>query len=211
MQAVRYMPEKKLLPLKLILYREKALTMVELLIATALAGLVAAGAYSLYFTALQSWERGVDSKEIQQNARMAVRAIEQDIRYADWIWVGNDWENYWNNAAYSEPGQGEQLYYGFFADRRKLESRPSFTFNKIWLSDKTIFFRKAILLTELNSTYYVNPAPFPLADNIHDIQFYYSDETKKRLTVTIKAGDGQGEQVELRSSIYLRNLDKPVP
>ncbi len=189
--------------LKELIYGEKALSMVELLIATVVAVLVATGAYSLYFTVLQSWERGVIIKENQQNARMAIRAIEQDIRYADWIWVGEDWEKHWKND--QEPGEGEQLYYSFFADTG--EQRPNFTFRRIWLgNEKTLYLRKSTLLTELNSIYHINTSPFPLADNIQEIKFQYADETKKRVTITIKAGDTEAEQVELRSSILIRNL-----
>lgn len=185
---------------------ERALTMVELLIAMALVGLVAAGAFSLYFMGLRSWERGVESKENQQSVRMALREIEQDLRHAEWIWIGEGWESIWSGEECPQPGAGKQIYYSFYGDQYKGEYRPHFTFYTIWLRNNTLYLRKSVLLTEQKDIYPLYRAPFPLADNIEEIYFRYIDETENRVLISISATGDDGRMVMLRSSVLRRNL-----
>ena len=43
-----------------------------------------------------SWERGVEARENLQSVRMALREIEQDLRHAEWVWIGEGWEEAWH-------------------------------------------------------------------------------------------------------------------
>ena len=186
---------------------DKGLTMVELLIAVMLAAIATAGLYSFYFAGAQSWERNTLQKESHQNARLAIRAVEQDLRYADWVWIGDKWEDHWRDEDYVEPGEGEVIYYIFWGDKRSGEPRPHLIFNKIWLDmQNTVYLRRKVLLTEQNFVYYVNPAPYYLADNINELSFSYEDTDKEKLNIMIKAGREDNSLTELQSSVFLRNL-----
>ena len=188
--------------------RDKGLTMLELIIAVMFSAIVAVGAYSFYFAASQSWERSTFYKDGQQNARLAVRAVEQDLRYADWLWIGDNWEDHWRDGNYSEPGVGDVIYYIFYGDKRSGESRPHLIFNKIWLGpERTMYLRRKVLLTELNHVSYVNTTPYYLADNIQELSFSYDGSGKNMLNILVKAGKEPGNSVELQSSLMLRNIN----
>lgn len=185
---------------------ERALTMVELLIAMALTGLIAAGAYSLYFLGIKSWERGVEGKEGLQSVRMALREIEQDLRHAEWVWIGEGWEEAWPVEDCLQPGIGDQIHYGFYGDLYAGEYRPHFTFYTIRLWNNTLYLHKNAVLTELRDIYPIYNAPFPLADNITEINFRYGDETESRILISITSARGDGRTVTLGGNILRRNM-----
>ncbi len=175
--------------------------------AVMLASILAVGVYSLYFAGAQSWERNALQKESQQNARLALRTVEQDLRYADWVWIGDRWEDHWRDEDYIEPGEGDVIYYIFWGDKRSGEPRPHLVFNKIWLDmQKTMLLRRKVLLTEQNAVYYVNSTPYYLADNIQELSFSYGGAGKERLNLLVKTGKDDNSLTELQSSVFLRNL-----
>ena len=185
---------------------DKGLTLLELLIAVMLAAIAVSGIYSFYFAGVQSWERNALQKESQQNARLAIRAVEQDLRYADWVWIGDNWEDHWRDEDYPEPGEGDVIYYIFWGDKRSTDPRPHLIFNKMWRdNDNTVYLRRKVLLTEQNFVYYVNPAPYYLADNINELSFSYEDASKERLNITVEAGNDKS-LTGLQSSVFLRNI-----
>ncbi|NLI69276.1 MAG: prepilin-type N-terminal cleavage/methylation domain-containing protein [Firmicutes bacterium] len=185
---------------------ERALTMVELLIAMALTGLIAAGAYSLYFMGIVSWERGVEARENLQSVRMALREIEQDLRHAEWVWIGEGWEEAWHLEDCLQPGSGDQVHYGFYGDLYAGEYRPHFTFYTVRLWNDTLYLHKNAVLTELRDIYPIYKAPLPLADNIMEISFRYGDERENRILISITAARGGGRTVTLTGNILRRNM-----
>lgn len=185
---------------------EQAVTLVELLIAMALAGLVTAGAFSLYFMGLQSWERSVESKENWHSVRMAMREIEQDLRHAEWVRIGEGWEHNWSDEEYPQPDAGKQIYYGFYGDQYAGEYRPHFTCYTIRLYNNTLYLHKDAVLTEQKLIYPIYSAPLPLADNIQEIYFRYIDETENRILISITATQDDGREVTLESSVLRRNF-----
>ncbi len=186
---------------------ENAFTLVELLVATALVSLVVTGIYSLSYTGLGTWEKSVIYQENMQNLRQAMRSLEADISYAGWIWMGENWEQHWNDKSYSESFPSGEIYYGFYGEQYDGESRPHFVFYRIWLApNNTLYLRKSVLLTELNNTYYINPAPYPLSDNLHEVLFSYEDNNNQIIVISIITCIDQMEKIELQNKIYLRNL-----
>jgi len=186
---------------------ENAFTLVELLVATALVSLVVTGIYSLSYTGSGTWEKSVIYQENMQNLRQAMRSLEADISYAGWVWLGENWEQHWIDTSYDELFPSGEIYYGFYGEQYEGEGRPHFVFYRIWLApNNTLYLRKSVLLTELNSTYYINPAPYPLADNLDEILFSYEDNNSRIIMISIITRVNQMEKIELNNKIHLRNL-----
>ncbi len=186
---------------------EGGFTVVELLVAIALTALVVGGIFHLYFAVVLSWEKNVARQANYQNLRQAFRELEGDLPYANWVWIGDNWEQRWNDESFPEPGEGAVIYYSFYGERNPGEIRPHFVFNRVWLSpDRTLLFRKSVLLPEQNRTYYINPSPIPLADNLHQVKFSYADETGRMLSIHISAGLEEEERVEHEKIIFLPNV-----
>ncbi len=66
---------------------ERGLTLIELLLALALAGLVAAAIGGIYYTAVRAWQRNVEMMDCRQNVRIAVDYIDRELRFADWVTI----------------------------------------------------------------------------------------------------------------------------
>lgn len=63
-------------------FNQRGFTLAELLVVTALVGLVMAGVLSLLMSSNQSYQRGTNQVEAQQAARVAMARISQEIREA---------------------------------------------------------------------------------------------------------------------------------
>lgn len=68
----------------------KGLSLIELLIALSLVGLVLSAAGMLYFSGLKGWERSSSQTEVQQNLRIAMHTLNSEIRKADKIKIFKD-------------------------------------------------------------------------------------------------------------------------
>lgn len=64
---------------------ESGLTLIEVLLAMALLGLVTAAIFSFYFSGVRTWRRGVDRMDCQQSARTAVDLVVRELRFADHV------------------------------------------------------------------------------------------------------------------------------
>jgi prepilin-type N-terminal cleavage/methylation domain-containing protein len=65
-----------------VLNSQRGFTLAELLVVTALVGLVMAGVLSLLMSSNQSYQRGTNQVEAQQSARVAMARMAQEIREA---------------------------------------------------------------------------------------------------------------------------------
>ncbi len=65
-------------------------TLIELLITLTIVGFILAAIYTFYLTGLKSWQRGADSMEAQQSARIAVNRIITELRYAHLLSLHGD-------------------------------------------------------------------------------------------------------------------------
>lgn len=63
-------------------FNQRGFTLAELLVVTALVGLVMAGVLSLLMSSNQSYQRGTNQVEAQQAARVAIARMAQEIREA---------------------------------------------------------------------------------------------------------------------------------
>ena len=64
------------------IFNQRGFTLAELLVVTALVGLVMAGVLSLLMSSNQSYQRGTNQVEAQQAARVAMARMAQEIREA---------------------------------------------------------------------------------------------------------------------------------
>lgn len=76
--------------LKVRLKSESGFSLVELLIALTLFGVVLSVGYSLHYFGIVSFERGQEQMERQREARLVSRVLTEEIRYAREITITND-------------------------------------------------------------------------------------------------------------------------
>jgi prepilin-type N-terminal cleavage/methylation domain-containing protein len=62
--------------------KETGLTLVEVLLVLALLGMVVTAVYGFYFSGVVAWQKGVQQMDGQQNARIAMDRIIDDLRFA---------------------------------------------------------------------------------------------------------------------------------
>lgn len=76
--------------LKIRLQRESGFSLVELLIALTLFGVVLSIGYSIHYFGIVSFDRGQNQMERQREARLISRILTEEIRYAKEITITND-------------------------------------------------------------------------------------------------------------------------
>ncbi len=64
------------------LFSERGFTLLEVLVAVTIFGVVLVTAYTFYGEARQVWERKTAAIDLQQNARIAIYEITRELRYA---------------------------------------------------------------------------------------------------------------------------------
>ncbi len=73
---------------------EKGFTLIELLLVLSLLTLVLGGAFTFLIMGMRSYQQGSDQLDLQQNARIALVRINNELRWAKEIVEDNDkWEN----------------------------------------------------------------------------------------------------------------------
>lgn len=65
----------------------RGISLVELLVALGLAGMVITSAAMVYFAGIKAWDRSESQLEVQQNLRVAMNTLVNEIRRADVIEV----------------------------------------------------------------------------------------------------------------------------
>ncbi len=159
--------------------KENGLTLIEVLLALALVGLVAAAMFSFYYSGVRAWQKGVDRMDYQQNARAAVDLIDRELRFADWVVL---------------PQEGE-IRYKLRGDFR--HDDPQY-YRRFRLAGEQL------LIEEIRgrSTYSYNV----VALGMRAVNF--SLDGSNNVQITITAG-GAGDAVTLHSSVRPRNLPEP--
>lgn len=86
--------------------------MVELLVTFAVLGFMTAALCSFYLAGLLSWQRGLQRVEAQQNARIALDTILNDLQGADWVelHLPGEEESY-SEVHFTTPGEERTLRY----------------------------------------------------------------------------------------------------
>lgn len=72
--------------------RQEGYTILELLAALAILGLIISAIYSFYLAGLKSWHRGIEQMDSQQSARIAMDKMIRELRYASAVEVRSDEE-----------------------------------------------------------------------------------------------------------------------
>ena len=159
--------------------QEKGFTLIEMILATALLGLLAAAIFSFYHLGVRSWQKGIARIDHQQNARAAMELIDRELRF----------------AAQVEIVQSGELRYKLLGD--KGFERPS-NYRRFRLSNEQL------LMEEIRGgkTHSCNV----VALGVSEVNF--TDNAFGNITIIITAGEG-GSGVILRSSVVPRNLSKP--
>ncbi|MEW5785665.1 MAG: prepilin-type N-terminal cleavage/methylation domain-containing protein, partial [Bacillota bacterium] len=72
--------------------RQEGYTILELLAALAIFGLIIGAIYSFYLAGLNSWNRGIVQMDSQQSARIAMDKMIRELRYASAVELQSDEE-----------------------------------------------------------------------------------------------------------------------
>ncbi len=103
--------------LSIIIKRQGGLTIVELLLALAILGLVLTGGFSFLFFGWSSFDRGTDRAVVQNNLRMAAEEITNEVRYVDSISIVD-------SAMVPDPVSNDDFYI-FINDENRIEKKSA--------------------------------------------------------------------------------------
>lgn len=169
--------------------KEDGFTLVEMMVAFALLGLVITTLYSFYFSSLQAWNRSLDRMEYQQTARIAMDKMIRELQYAHLVKcsIGEDPD--------TRGVTGDILY--FRIDINGTSTRHSFRLNATQLH----YDRRRDSNNSIRSTNVI-------ALGVTGLEFYIDELDTVFITVT--AGEGPGKTV-LRGAVRPRNLPLAKP
>jgi len=71
---------------------EQGFTLIEILVALAILGLIFVGLYSFYLWGVNSWKKGISRMDNQQNARIAMDYLVEELRFAREVQVADPHE-----------------------------------------------------------------------------------------------------------------------
>ncbi len=159
---------------------ERGLTLVELLLALALTGLMAAAILNFYYCGVRTWQRDVARMDLQQNARAAAEMIDRELRFARWV---------------NLPRVGEIRY------KLKGDLSPD---SPDYYRCFTVAGSQLIMEEIRNKKGYAYNV---VALGIREVRF--SLDTSNNVNFTVTAG-GAGDSFTLSSSVQPRNLSEGV-
>jgi len=115
----------------------RGVTLIELIIALAIFSILLILAYSIFFSGINTWNRGEDKADIIQNARFAVEMISTDIRRADKIiatskvgTIGSDYSNNFGFVIQQMEGSSTYKYILYYWDKVDKIKRAVITSNR---------------------------------------------------------------------------------
>ncbi len=172
-----------------IMHREDGFTLVEMMVAFALLGLVVTALYSFYFNGLQAWNRSLDRIEYQQTARISMDKMIRELQYAHLLKS--------TSSEGPETGgvNGDILYYRI--DNNGIPTWKSFRLkdtqlNIDWRGD---------CINSISSTNLI-------ALQVSGLEFFIDENDTVFITIT--AGAGPGKTV-LNSAVRPRNVFPAEP
>ena len=160
--------------------REKGFTLIEMLLATVLLGLLAAAIFGFYHFGVRTWQKGIARIDQQQNARAAMELIDRELRFAAWVKIAQNSE-----VCYKLAGDT-----GFDCPRHYRRFRLS---------------KGQLLVEEIRDgkTYSCNV----VALGVSEINF--SGDDSGNISVSLVAGEND-DAVTMQTSVTPRNSPKPV-
>lgn len=189
---------------------EDAFTVVELLIAAAMLSMVVAAAYSLYYAGAVTWERGTSCQENQQNLRQAAQSLDDYLRYASWVWLGEDWLAFWEHDL-PQAGNSNEIYLSYWEDGFCGQESTYFVYTRIWVGDgdQILKAREKILNIDSGDFDYINTTPYLLADNVKELEFSYKDKDKRMIEYVLQSRanhENGAETQRIKNIVKLENL-----
>ena len=168
---------------------EQGFTLVEILVAFALLGLVITALYSFYFTGLQAWNRSVERMENQQTARISMDKMISELQYAHLVKLSINQDS----QTTGEPG--DIIYFRTYING--ISARYSFRLEGTQLHlDRRRDTNNSVRYTSL------------VALGVTDLEFIIDSEDTVFIEVT--AGEGSGK-VTLNGAVKPRNIPRVKP
>lgn len=168
---------------------ENGFTLVEMMVAFALIGLVISALYSFYLYGLQTWDRSVKRMEHQQTARIALDKMIRELQYAHLVKCSID------QTGCSPDLPGEIIY--FRINVAGTSTRHSFRLNDTQLH----FDRRRDSNNSIRSTNVV-------ALGITGLEFVIDEQ--ETVLITIRVGESPNGVV-LTGAVRPRNLPRSQP
>ncbi|MFO7952357.1 MAG: prepilin-type N-terminal cleavage/methylation domain-containing protein [Bacillota bacterium] len=178
--------------------KQNGMTLIEIMVALSILGLVLTAIYSFYLSGLSGWYRSTGQMEYQQTARIAMDKMIRELRFAHSINFNDQ------GKCYSESGDEFAFnhHYEIICFKTKKESSDSdLTLYRFRLAGEDesdqLFFEQR---TDNNNHYATNL----VAKNVTALEFIVAEDTEI-ISITVSAGKDE-KKYTLTGSVRPRNL-----